>query len=422
MRRGQGALIEWANELPQRHFLPIDHHIHGAESDKPDVRAVVHVHGAKVPPESDGYPENWYVPGKSNTCYYPNNQDAAMLWYHDHTMGINRLNVYAGMFGLFLVRDEVEDELHLPSGKYEIPLAICDRRIAKNGQLEYPVSGVPDAPWVPEVFGEAFLVNGKLFPYCEVEPCPYRLRIVNVSNGRFLHLFLSNHGTMQQIGSDQGLLAAPAPVEAVQLAPGERVDLAIDFSAHAGDQLILNNDSFDVMQFRVAKSARMPGVPLPAALRPVPRTPERSAVKTRELTMMEDMNKVKEPMMMLLNGAHWDMPVTEKPALNSTEIWSLINVTEDTHPIHLHLVRFQVLDRRPFDVFDYQTKREMRYTSDAVPPSPSEAGWKDTVRADAGMVTRIIVRFEGYVGRYVWHCHVLEHEDNEMMRPYEVVG
>jgi spore coat protein A len=131
---------------------------------------------------------------------------------------------------------------------------------------------------------------------------------------------------------------------------------------------------------------------------------------------------VGESMTMLLNGAHWDMPVTEKPLLDSVEIWSLVNVTDDTHPIHLHLVRFQLLDRRRFDAFDYQNGGGIRYTGPAVPPSPSEAGWKDTVRAEAQMVTRIIVKFEGYAGRFVWHCHVLEHEDNDMMRPYEVVS
>jgi spore coat protein A len=136
---------------------------------------------------------------------------------------------------------------------------------------------------------------------------------------------------------------------------------------------------------------------------------------------MEETNMVAEPMKMLLNGAHWDMPVTEKPVLDSVEIWSFINATDDTHPIHLHLVRFQILDRRRFDAFDYQSTGKVRYTGPVEPPSPSEAGWKDTVRADSKMVTRIIVKFEGYLGRYVWHCHVLEHEDNEMMRPYEIV-
>jgi spore coat protein A len=125
---------------------------------------------------------------------------------------------------------------------------------------------------------------------------------------------------------------------------------------------------------------------------------------------------------MLLNNSRWHDPVTEKPVLDSVEIWSFINLTDDAHPIHLHLVRFQILDRRPFDMFTYLNEKTIRYTDDPVLPEPNEAGWKDTVRADPGMVTRIIVRFEGYAGRYVWHCHMLEHEDNEMMRPYAVVA
>ncbi len=126
-------------------------------------------------------------------------------------------------------------------------------------------------------------------------------------------------------------------------------------------------------------------------------------------------------MLMLLNGAHWDMPITEKPVLGSVEIWSIVNPTDDSHPIHLHLVRFQVLDRRRFNGELYKATREIRYGGDPEPPEPTESGWKDTVRAHSNMVTRIIVRFDGYPGKYVWHCHVLEHEDNEMMRPYEVI-
>ena len=125
---------------------------------------------------------------------------------------------------------------------------------------------------------------------------------------------------------------------------------------------------------------------------------------------------------MLLNNTHWSMPVTENPTLNSVEIWSLMNLTEDSHPIHLHLVRFQILDRRLFDAFAYLNRGILRYRGDPIPPDPNEAGWKDTVRAEPGMITRIIARFEGYVGRYVWHCHILEHEDNEMMRPYDVIA
>jgi FtsP/CotA-like multicopper oxidase with cupredoxin domain len=143
MRRGHGAWIEWVNELPAKHFLPIDRTIHGAEAGVPDVRAVVHVHGAKVPPESDGQSDRWFVPGESSRCYYPNNQDAASLWYHDHTMGINGLNVFAGLMGVYLIRDDEEDALKLPRGAHEIPLLICDRFLDADGQLVYPASDDP---------------------------------------------------------------------------------------------------------------------------------------------------------------------------------------------------------------------------------------------------------------------------------------
>ncbi len=449
-RSGQGLLVEWVNELPEKHFLPIDRNIHGAgsmpASAKPDercgpsgripeVRAVVHLHGAKAPPESDGYPENWYVPGKSAFCHYPNRQDAAMLWYHDHTLGINRLNVFAGLFGAFFVRDEFEDSLNLPRGKYEIPLVLCDRVFDLDGQLNYPVSGNEDAPWVPEVFGDAFLVNGRLFPYLEVEPRKYRFRLLNGANGRFFHLTLSNEKpadgkppsilsgqTFQQIGTDQGLLPAPVPMKLLSVAPGERADVVVDFSGSAGTNLILKNDNLNVMQFRVAAKGSRDESALPQALRPVPKIAESSAVKTRALTLVEQQDLIQRPVTMLLNNTRWTSPVTENPVLDSVEIWNLINTTDDAHPIHLHLVKFQILDRRAFDIGTYwMTKGELHYRGPAMPPEPGEAGWKDTVRADPGMVTRIIVRFEGYTGRYVWHCHVLEHEDNEMMRPFDVV-
>ncbi len=421
-RSGEGLLIEWVNNLPSSHLLPVDHNLHGAEADKPAVRAVVHVHGAKTPPESDGYPEAWYVPGKSATYYYPNRQDAAALWYHDHAMGINRLNIYAGLFGLFNVRDKAEEALNLPKGRYEIPLVIYDRSFRRDGQLDYPVSGMPDAPWVPEAFGESMMVNGRMFPYLDVEPRKYRFRILNAANGRFFHLSLSNTGKFQVIGSDQGLLGAPVALESMMIAPGERVDLVIDFSEHAGERIVLNNDAFAVMQFRVARGKVTDTSTLPSTLRSVPRTLESSAVKTRRIPIIENKMQNGDSMMMLLNGMHWDMPVTENPTLDTSEIWEFVNTTEDSHPIHLHLVRFQLLDRRNFNELTYYRNRQLSFIGDPEPPEPWETGWKDTIRAHSKAVTRIIARFEGYPGKYVWHCHVLEHEDNEMMRPYEVVA
>ena len=421
-RTGQALSVDWVNNLPTAHFLPIDHNLHGAEAGTPDVRAVVHVHGAKAPPESDGYPEDWYVPGKSRTYRYPNNQDAAALWYHDHAMGINRLNIYAGLIGLYIVRDDVEDALNLPGGRYEVPLVICDRFLTKDGQLDYPVSGTPGAPWVPEVFGNAFLVNGTLFPYLDVEPRKYRLRVLNASNGRFYRLSFEGDLQFHQVGTDQGLLAEPVPLKKVLIAPGERADLVFDFSTVAGERVVLHDETVQIMQFRVARSGAKDTSLLPSTLRAVPKFTESPAVRTRDLPIYEMKTPAGDSAMMLLNGMHWDMPVTEDPVIDTVEIWNIINLTDDVHPIHLHLVRFQILDRRPFDDFEFTTEKRMRYVGPAILPEANEAGWKDTVRANPKMVTRIIARFEGYKGRYVWHCHVLEHEDNEMMRPYEVIA
>jgi spore coat protein A len=310
-------LVDWANELPKEHFLPIDHSLHGAEVDKPEVRSVIHLHGAKVPAEGDGYPENWYVPGKSAVYYYPNEQDAALLWYHDHALGINRLNVFAGLLGLCIVRDPVEDALNLPRGKHEIPLVLYDRMFDQAGQLCYPVAAPPRSPWVPEFFGNAVLANGKIFPFLEVEPRKYRFRTLNGANSRFLRLSLSSGQTFHQIGTDQGLLPAPVRLQLVLLAPAERADLVLDFSDHAGEQVVLNNGVVPVMQFKVARAKSADTSSLPPALRPVPRIAETEAVKTRTLTLGELDDTKGDPVNMLLNNSHWNMPVTENPALNS---------------------------------------------------------------------------------------------------------
>jgi spore coat protein A len=313
--------------------------------------------------------------------------------------------------------------LNLPKGRYEIPLVIYDRSFRLDGALDYPVSGMPDMPWVPEAFGEAMMVNGKLFPYLAVEPRRYRFRILNASNGRFFHLSLSNGQKLFQIGTDQGLMDAPVGLESFVIAPGERFDLVADFEGHTGERIVLKSDAFEIMQFRVSRNA----VPrdsnsLPAELRPVVKTAEALAIRTRRIPLVEYKSPTGDSMMMLLGGSHWNMPVTENPEIDSVEIWEFLNTTEDSHPIHLHLVPFQLLDRRSFDEPLFFATRRIRYTGPIMAPDSYEMGWKDTIRAHSKMITRIIVRFEGYVGRYVWHCHVLEHEDNEMMRPYNVVA
>jgi spore coat protein A len=424
-RSGNPLLVEWVNELPHQHIFPIDHTLHGAEADKPEVRTVVHLHGGRTGPESDGYPEDWFVPGQSATSYYPNRQEAAALFYHDHAMGIARLNTVAGLMGLYLIRDEFEDGLNLPKGAYEIPLVIFDRSFQPDGQIHYPVSGKTGAPWVSEYYGTAILVNGKIFPYLEVEPRKYRLRLLNGSNGSFYLLSFSTDPSVtstglafHQIASEQGFLAAPAQMNLLILGPGERADVILDLSGQSGKEIYLRTNVAIIMQFRVSAKKAADSSTLPAMLRPVPRLQESTAVITRELTIADYQNRLGRSNVMLLNGAHWNMPVTERPVLNSTEIWSFINLTDDSHPIHLHLVRFQLLDRRPFDLAVYQLTKKIVLTGPAVELPAGDLGWKDTVRVDPMTITRIIVKFEAFAGKYVWHCHMLEHEDNEMMRPY----
>jgi spore coat protein A, manganese oxidase len=424
VRAHQPLQVEWVNQLPTQHFLPIDHSLHGCGRDLPDVRACVHLHGGRTPSSDDGQPEDWFVPGKSRTCTYPLQQDATALWYHDHAMGLNRLNMYAGLFGMAILRDSAEDALNLPSGRYEIPLQIYDRQFTIDGQLFYPDSGDPEHPWVPEFGGSCTLLNGKIRPYLEVEPRLYRFRVLNTANSSFFALSLTNRQPFHQIGSDQGLLTAPIKITSLEVAPAERADLLIDFSQAAGQHVHLINGAVEILQFRVAAKPSSPVVStsIPAKLRIIDRIPESTAITTRTITLNEYLDKIGNSMLMLLNRKHWHEPVTETPKLNTTEIWEFVNLTEDTHPMHLHLVRFQVLDRRIFDVFAYRNNKGLRYLAPAILPQPNEQGWKDTVQCLPGMITRIIVHFDGYPGKYLYHCHILEHEANDMMRPFEVIA
>jgi len=421
--RDEGVLVEWVNELPSKHILPIAGPMYGMSYLKaaPPTRTVTHLHGARVPSISDGYPEDWFGPGHNKLCYYPNHQDATGLWIHDHAMGVSRLNVFAGLMGWYLLRDDVEAGLGLPSGKYELPLLIYDRSFDPQGQLYYP--NPPDeGAWAQEYLGDAMVVNGKVRPYHEVEARKYRLRIANTANSRFFSLALSNGQSFQVIGSDQGLLAAPIATKRLVLAPAERTDLIVDFSQARGGNVNLISDALDLMQFRVSKEHVVDESVVPAKLMPIERIAEKSAVRVREMTLNEFDGDNGEPMVMLLNRKHWVDPITEYVKLDSTEIWSFINLTQDVHPMHLHMVHFQILDRQSFSTYDYLSDNTLRTTGPVIAPAAHEMGWKDVVQCPPETVTRIIVPFKGYAGRYLWHCHILEHEANDMMRPYVMVA
>jgi spore coat protein A, manganese oxidase len=466
-RKRQPIAVKWTNRLPTKHFLPLDYTIHGEEENVPQVRTVTHVHGARVLPDSDGYPDAWVTSdGRAGSaraadpCHYPNDQPATTLWYHDHAIGITRLNIYAGLAGFYLIRDPEEDSLNLPSGVYEIPLMIQDRSFAADGSLLYPPAPNGTHPaWMQEFFGNAICVNGKATPFLEVEPRKYRFRMVNGSNARFYHLTLvpaDSSGKPNgkpvdappfiQIGSDGGLLPAPLRMHYLIASPGERFDLVIDFSQHKGANLALTNNApapyarggqivpADVMLFKVTKPLSGTDTSaVPETL--VPFSPLDAGLAVRERTLaLTEMDRPSDgyTMIGLLDQKHWDDPISEDPKAGSTEIWSFANATGDVHPMHIHQVQFQVLNRQPFDTKTYQQSGKLVFTNIPMPPESNERpAWKDTIKTYSGYVTRVIAKFDLPTGtvakpgdefRYVWHCHVLEHEDNEMMRPYKIVA
>jgi spore coat protein A len=433
-RRGLPVTVTWINDLRDlatgqlrtRHYLPVDLCLHGPSMFGEVPMVVTHLHGGHVGAESDGYPEAVIAPGQSSTLYtYPNDQPAATLWYHDHALGITRLNVYMGLAGFYLLRDAHEDALPLPRGEYEIPLAIQDRSFNPDGSLKYPDM------WMEHFFGDFILVNGKVWPYLDVKRGKYRFRVLNGSTSRTYSLRLSNDATFWQIASDTGLLETPVPMTSLTLTPGERADLVVDFAPYApGTEIILLNTAPapfpgtpgvgvipNVMKFIVgAQTGHI--TPLPATLVPVPRLEENSATVERDF-ILRKMPHHGCPMhheVWAINDLLWD-DITEYPRRGSTEIWSWINRSGVTHPMHMHLVSFQILDRQDFQVIG----GVVTPVGPRIPPPPNEMGWKDTVAAHPGQITRVIARFDTFLGRFPYHCHILEHEDHEMMRQFEVV-
>lgn len=451
--RGQQVEVRWENKLPAKHLFAIDPHLHGAMPPSPAVRTVPHLHGSRTPSESDGLPEDWFTPGQSALYLYPNDQRAACLWYHDHAVGITRLNTYAGLAGFYLLRDEQELSMKLPSGAYEIPLLLQDRTLDEAGQLVYAPTHedgerLPPGVWGPEFFGELSVINGVISPHLEVEPAMYRFRVINGANSRFFQLYLNlaksatdvpNLVSFQQIGSDGGLLAGPVKLDKVLLGPGERADLLVDFSGLDGKTLTLSNSAAvpfpgwgmlramhaplsELMQFRVtlARRATNSAFSLPQAIS-LPRLRPEQAVRTRDFALIERLDAQGRSLGVRIDDKGYDDPVTELPVLGSLERWRFINTTDDAHPMHLHLVQFQVLERQGYDVPTF-LKGSLRLVGEARPPAAQEAGWKDTAVVTPREVLSILVPFVGFAGKYVFHCHMLEHEDNDMMRPFVVVA
>lgn len=433
--------VRWVNKLPKKHLLPVDHTLHGT-MDTPDVRTVVHLHGANVAADSDGNPDAWYTRDNVFTGHkytkevyeYTNHQAGATLWYHDHAIGITRLNVYAGLAGFYLIRDHLERRLNLPSGPYDIPILIQDKQFNQDGSLFYPDNSTPPVtnpvPSTPSFFfGNTVVVNGKLWPHLEVEPRKYRFRILNGSNLRGYDLRLSNGEVFHQIGTDLGLMHHPVDISSFILEPAERIDLIIDFSKYKDQEIILENTGGgpltpgmeQIMKFIVCKELSSPDTStIPAELMPYHKLDPKLAVKERTLHLDSTTDHYGRTMH-LLNGMMWSDPATEKPKLDTIEIWHLVNHFNNPHPIHLHLVHFEILGRKTYNDKDFDKDGNYIFNLNTLtPPLDYENGPKDVVRAEAGMVTSIIMHFKEHAGDYVWHCHILEHEDYDMMRPMVV--
>jgi len=567
----QAVRVKWINDLVDAdgkylpHLLPVDQTLHWANPPGDCISGIVgtdcrgssqdfytgpvpiitHVHGAETYEWSDGYPEAWYLPDANNipasffeggsffdtfkpagematgqtwdagtaVFEYPNDMDATTLWYHDHTLGMTRLNVYAGPAGFWLIRGGPADQVLNVKGKaavlpgpapalgdapgmdyYEIPIVIQDRSFNADGSLFYPdnraffeglepdqlqipfipepaVEGLSDVSpiWNPEFFGNTMVVNGRTWPKLEVEARRYRLRFLNGCDSRFLILKLDNGGTIWQIGSDGGFLAVPVAQTELLLGPAERADVIIDFAGMEGASIVLENIGPDdpygggepgidfdpadegttgkVMQFVVGTGkGKDKSTPPNELVLPTITSIPTDGVSIRTLSLNEEESQtvfVSEdaegnlvfdadsdtpfgPTSALLgtlldgsgNGLLWNDDITEVPGESSTEVWEIYNGTADAHPIHIHLVQFQVVNRQALLVEDEETVQP--YVLDPGTerlPEDSETGFKDTVISYPGEVTRVVARFD-MAGLYVWHCHILEHEDNEMMRPY----
>lgn len=496
---GVPVIVRWINELPSQYpdWIPADTNNHAVPNQ--DVRNVVHLHGGANRPLFDGHPTYWFRPGVTTNYFYDNidlshGADGETLWYHDHAIGVTANNVYAGLSGMYLLRNpEFEASLNLPSGDYEVPLIFQDRDI----QIELdPPTLLSDVictnvnPWhyLP-------VVNGVIAPYFEVEPRRYRFRILNGCSFRTIGLVLvtdvagqpgvTTNVPMYQIGTDDGFLDAPVQIPltsggflpALRLMPGARADVIVDFTDWKGYSNIVVANSFDAgnfgvppgppenvvggafMQFRVGQTTSGPDTSsIPSVIYTNSITAEElatQAVRTRRITLDLTIESPFPGMLFdqdhhlfaILNMMNFDAPVTENPRAGDVEIWEFINLTGASHPMHVHLLDFMVVNRirfRDFNpsqpsyvpggvanyILDRQAGnlRDLSYylaqgAGSTNPPQVNERGPKDVVHAAPGAVTRIVMRWptnEIFQGPYVFHCHILDHEDNDMMRPIEV--
>lgn len=499
-RANRPVVIKYINQLPtDRASFPlkdaIDDTIPGA--DVPTGAAIPHFHGGHSAARFDGTPNQWWTADGqvgmdyvTDTFTFMNDQPAALYWYHDHTMGATRLKPYLGLAAAYLIVDDIDNGetimgQKVPSGygKYHLPIVLQDKTFNADGSLFYPTEGISaeHPKWVPEFFGDTPVINGKAYPFLDAQPRRYRLRFLNGSQARFYNLHLQLAGQdlpFWVIGSEGGLLPDPVRKTSQLIAPGERFDVIADFTGiPLGSVIMMTNDAgapypsdeqevevLDLMRINIV--VPVPGndpddtVP-PASLKlpAVPRLGLTPGAAPRDIVLRETMNDEDSPIHVFLNGYGFEEPTTDFVKAGSTEVWQWINLTGDAHPMHTHLVTFQVLNRQKFAVEEYTAAWEAYLASGRsptlkpaiesyligvpLPPDPEEMGYKDTVKAYPSLdpeedsysyVTRIIARFDvpklSYLdydsktksyGKWVYHCHILEHEENEMMRPFEVV-
>jgi FtsP/CotA-like multicopper oxidase with cupredoxin domain len=510
-RRGVPATVSVKNALGTHPLAAsMDHTFMGmTNTDEAAPRGVIHLHGAHSEPSQDGLPADTITSGSSTSYRYVNDQEAAGLWYHDHSWGMTRLQVSAGLAGQYWLRDaydtgRADNPLGLPSGDAEIPLTLQDRTFNPDGTMAYPVGAFcgKDAPagypnqWAPESFGDLAVVNGKVAPNLNVARGVYRLRLLNASNARFYRMAMPTGLPVYQIGTDGGLLDAPVRLSELLLAPAERADLLVDLrSAPVGATYQVQNTAnspfsdpmappeedeaplHQLMQFTVT-SARGLQTAVPPTLRggrnQPAALPTLKASSTRNVMLNEIADPtIDEPVHGHINNQFYSDATgmkartteIEQPKLNTVEEWDIVNTTGDAHPIHLHLTQFRILNRQQFDEPSYTAAVNTRLAAPGLPdpsvsgqgpwpalaansylvgkptgPAANERGWKDTVIAPPGQVTRILVPFGGtaagvaapftgdaktatvqrFTGTYVFHCHILEHEDNDMMQPYRI--
>ena len=550
--------IKWVNELVDGagrflpHLLPVDPTLHWANPPGGNlgrdmrpmfdatpgpytgpVPIVTHLHGAVgVGDESDGYAEAWYLPAAKNipdgfategtwydffagkaaagygadwgagfaTFEYPNHNRASTIWYHDHALGMTRLNVYAGPAGFYLIRggpDDVvldsrtglparlpgpaprENDKFPPNKRYrEIAIAIQDRSFNSDGSLFYPNTRelfdeiaspyIPEGEfspiWNPEFFGNMIIANGNTWPFQTVEQRRYRFRFLNGCQSRFLILDFNQVPGVEvwQIGNEGGFLAAPVNLTAghgnrLLMGLAERADVVVDFTkVPAGNYVLANvgpdepfgggepDEDFDiadpgstgqVMQFRVVPAVDVDDTTPPRFLQLPAIAPLPAATVTRPLALIEKMGMGEDadgghlegPVEALLGTVEdgvwverkWMDAVTENPAVGATEVWEMYNTTADAHPMHIHEIVFELVNREGLVLEGDEVASPIQLDGDITPPEPWETGFKDTVIAYPGQVTRVKAQFNT-PGQFVWHCHIVEHEDNEMMRPYRV--